>query len=179
MTLTEKQAYDRDRYLRLRAERRAREPVDPITTLDETTVAYLAGLTDGDGCIYCTHTNRRKTTYPNVCWAMTDKGTIEWIADLIRARAVVTNNHTNLRRGRTSWGRSSFKVQWKTQVAGSRARLICERMLPYLRTKRQQAELVLRFPVDARRGPGGRLTEEIQAERTSLARQISALNQGA
>jgi hypothetical protein len=173
---TAKRAYDRDRYLRLRAERDAARPADPITLLDEPTVAYLAGLTDGDGSIYVTHTNRLRTYYPTVSWAMTHRPTIDWVAEAFGGTSVVINNHTNMRTSRTTWGKSKFKVQWKTVLAGQRAALLCRRMLPYLRTKRAQAELVVRFPVDVRRAAGLRLPDDIRALREELGRQISDLN---
>lgn len=88
------------------------------------------------------------------------------------------NNHTNLRRGTTSWGSSNFREQWKTNVSGARAQLLCRRMLPYMRTKAAQARLVVEFPVDARAAPGVRLPEETRLLRTQLAEQISALNRG-
>ncbi|HEX9625030.1 MAG TPA: hypothetical protein VF979_11690 [Streptosporangiaceae bacterium] len=59
--LTPKQRYDRARYLRIRAERDATRAPDPIALLDVPTLAYLAGLTDADGSIYVTHTNRLRT----------------------------------------------------------------------------------------------------------------------
>ncbi|MEU0078617.1 hypothetical protein ABZY58_12025 [Micromonospora tulbaghiae] len=173
-----KRAYDRARYLRRRAERDADRPADPISVIDEPTAAYLAGLTDGDGSIYVTRTNRLRTVYPAVSWAMTHKPTIEWVGSILGLGAVVHNNHTNLRTGETTWGRSSFKVQWRVSVAGTRAVLLCRRMLPYLRTKREQAELVLQFPADERRAPGVRLSEEVRARRIELGDAISKLNRG-
>lgn len=171
-----KRVYDRARYLRLRAERDAGRPPDPITQLDVPTLAYLAGLTDADGSIYVTHTNRLRTYYPAVCWAMTHRPTIDWVQETLGAGDVQMHNHTNLRRGSTSWGASRFRQQWRTQVTGSRARLLCERMLPYMRTKAQQATLVAAFPCDERRAAGRHLTADVRAEREWLAEQLSKLN---
>lgn len=177
-TITNRQAYDRARYLRLKAERQAEKAPDPIALLDEPTVAYLAGLTDADGSVYVTHTNRLRTYYPSVTWAMVHRPTIDWVSEAIGGTKVVLNNHTNLRRGTTSWGSSNFRAQWKTLVSGSRAQLLCRRMLPYMHTKAAQAELVIDFPVDARTAPGVTLPEEIRDRRIALAAQISALNRG-
>lgn len=175
-TTERKRQSDCARYLRLRTERDATRPQDLIDLLCETELAYLAGLTDGDGSIYVTRTNRLRTVYPAVTWAMTDRPTIDWVTSKIGGRVVVMNNHTNLREGKTTWGRSTFKPQWRAQVAGSRARRLCERMLPYLVTKRAQAELVVQFPCDERRAPGIRLSDEIRATRIELGERISALN---
>ena len=173
---TAKQEYDRARYLRLKAEREATKDPDPISQLAETDIAYLAGLTDADGSIYVTHTNRLRTYYPTVLWAMTHRETIDWVQAAVGGGAVQLHNHTNLRRGTTSWGSSNFREQWRTQVAGARAQLLCHRMHPYMRTKAVQASLVVEFPVDARTAPGVHLPEEIRLRRVQLAEQISALN---
>lgn len=173
-----KRAYDRERYLRLRIDRVAARPPDPITLLDVAQLAYLAGLTDADGSIYVTHTNRLRTYYPTVCWAMTHRATVDWVAATLGGTKVVLHNHTNRRRGTTSWGSSRFRDQWRTQVTGTRARLLCERMAPYMRTKVDQAQIVATFPVDERRAPGRRLSEDVRAERERLGQQIAALNAG-
>ena len=171
-----RRAYDRARYLRIKANREALRAPDCITLLEVPVLAYLAGLTDADGSIYVTHTNRLRTYYPTVTWAMTHRATVDWVAEVLGGTKVVINNHTNLRRGTTSWGSSNFRTQWKTSVSGSRAQLLCARMLPYMHTKSAQAELVVAFPVDARTAPGVTLPEEIRQKRVLLAEQISALN---
>lgn len=141
-------------------------------------MAYVAGLTDADGSIYVTHTNRLRTYYPTVSWAMTHRPTVDWLAEALGGTKVMLNNHTNLRRGSTAWGSSKFREQWRTTVSGARAQLLCRRMLPYMRTKRAQAELVLAFPVDARTAPGVTLSDDVRQQRILLAEQISALNRG-
>lgn len=173
-----KRAYDRARYLRIRAEQDAARPADPIAGLGIAHLAYLAGLTDADGSIYVTHTNRLRTYYPTVCWAMTHRPTIDWVADLLGGTNVVLHNHTNRRRGTTSWGSSRFRDQWRTQVTGARARLLCERMAPYMRTKVEQAQIVAAFPVDERRAPGRQLSDGVRTERERLGAQLAALNAG-
>lgn len=173
-----KREYDRARYLRVRADRLANRPPDPIAELVDTELAYLAGLTDADGSIYVTHTNRLRTYYPAVSWAMVDKPTIEWVAVILGGTNVVLNNHTSLRRGTTSWGQSKFREQWRTAVTGSRAALLCNRMQRFMHTKRRQAELVAAFPVDERRAPRVLLSDEVRTQREALAKEISDLNRG-
>lgn len=173
MTKENKQVYDAARYRTLRDANRV---PDVITSLPETAAAYLAGLTDGDGSIFVTHTNRLRTYYPCVCWAMTDHGTISRVSELLRGTTVQHNNHTGMARGETSWGRSVFKWQWRTQVTGARAVLLCQRMLPYMITKAKQAEIVCTWPADERRAPGRRLSEEVRQRRVELGEMISSLN---
>jgi hypothetical protein len=175
-SLSPKQRYDRARYQRLRAEKAAQRKPDLISLLTDPELAYIAGLTDADGSVYVTHTNRLRTYYPAVTWAMIHRPTIDWLCQALGGTKVMLNNHTSLRRGTTSWGSSNFRPQWRTIVAGSRAQLLCQRMHPYMITKREQAELVIAFPVDARRAPGVTLPEEIRQRRIELGEQISALN---
>jgi hypothetical protein len=168
-----KRDYDRRRYLDLRAKRDAERPPDPITLLDIAALGYLAGLTDADGCIYVTHTNRLATYYPSVTWAMTNRPTIAWVAQQLGTSVVLHNGEGRKRKG---WETTHFRDYWRTSVAGARAKLLCERMLPYLHAKAAQAELVTIFPVDERRAPGRKLSEEVRAERQRLGAAISALN---
>lgn len=166
-----KQEYDRGRYLRLRADLVAQRPADPILLLDTATLAYLAGLTDADGSIYVTHTNRLATYYPNVCWAMTHRPTIDWVAGILGS-SVYLHNHTNRRE------HPHLREQWRTGLTGARAQALCLRMIPYMHTKVRQAELVTQFPGDQRRAPGEVLATDVRAERERLGAEISALNQG-
>lgn len=171
--LTPKQAYDRARYRRLKVERDKLKPPDRISLLEEPVVAYLAGLTDADGSIYVTHTNRLATYYPAVVWGMTNRPTVAWVAEQLGASVVLQNKAGRKRRG---WETTQFRDYWKTSVAGSRAQLLCHRMLPYLHAKAEQAKLVTTFPVDARSAPGVHLPEEMRRERERLGAAISALN---
>lgn len=168
-----KQEYDRARYVRLKAVRETRKPKDPIATLTPEEAAYIAGLVDGDGCIYVAAVgpNRRRTVYPIVTVAMTHEGVIRWLSERLCAGTVKTHNHTNLRRS------PHLKRQYRVQLFGKRARSLCETMLPYLRVKREQARLVTTFPVDARIAPGVKIERTaINTERYRLRDAINALN---
>ena len=170
-----KRDYDAARY----RDRRAHTAIpDIITTLSKTTLAYLAGLTDGDGTIFVTHTNRLRTYYPAVVWAMIHRETIDTVASLLDGTTVVLNNHTNLRRCASGWGGSRVRPQYRTSVTGKRAVLLCAQMLPYLITKRAQAELVAQFPADGRRAPGLRLADGVIEQRLELAERLTLLNRG-
>lgn len=176
LTAEEKAAktlYDRERYARLKAEREARRPPDPIATLTPEERAYLAGLIDGEGSIFVAAVGpqRHRSVYPIVTVAMTHHGVIEWMASRLEAGTVKRHNHTNVRR------HPHLKEQVRTQVFGKRAKLLCEVLLPYLRVKTEQARLVTTFPTDARIAPGVKIEHsEINAIRYRLRDQINALN---
>ncbi len=142
--------YDRARYIKLKAKRMAQKPPDPITTLMPEERAYIAGLIDGEGSIYIAAVGpkRDKTVYPIVTVAMTHLGVIEWLTERLKAGTIKLHNQTNLRLY------PYMKPQYRFQVFGKRAQLLCEAMLPYLKVKKEQASLVMEFPTDARIAPG-------------------------
>lgn len=168
-----KRCYDRERYIRLRAERLAKKPPDAIETLTPEELAYIAGLIDGEGSIFVAAVgpNRRRSVYPIVTVAMTHRGVIGWLAERLDAGTVKNHNPTNLRR------HPHWKPQYRTQLFGKRAKMLCVAMLPYLKVKSEQARLVTTFPVDARIAPGHKIERsEINEVRYRLRDEINALN---
>jgi hypothetical protein len=168
-----KAEYDRARYTRLKAARDATRPPDPIDTLSSEECAYLAGLIDGEGSIFVAAVgpHRSRTVYPIVCVAMTHRGVIEWLCSRLAAGTAQLHNSTNLRR------HPDWKPQYRFQVFGKRAQLLCRRILPYLRVKAEQARLVCEFPCDARIAPGVKIERSaINVVRYPLRDQINALN---
>ena len=165
--------YDRDRYARLTAARDAARGPDPIETLSGEECAYLAGLIDGEGSIFVAAVGpqRSRTVYPIVCVAMTHRGVIDWLCVRLSSGTVQLHNSTNLRRHPT------YKPQYRFQVFGKRAQLLCRKMLPYLRVKSEHARLVCEFPCDARIAPGVKIERsEINETRYRLRDRINALN---
>ena len=173
MSSPAKAIYDADRYRRLRDERAKNQPPDPIATLSTEERAYIAGLVDGEGSIYVAAVgpNRHRTTYPIVVVAMTHRPVIAWLAERLAAGTVKLHNHTRVRRD------PNLKPQYRTQLFGKRARLLCEALLPYLKVKTEQARLVTTFPVEARVAPGAKIAlTSINETRYRLRDQINALN---
>lgn len=168
-----KQEYDRHRYIQQKAQRDSAKPPDVITTLSGVELAYIAGLVDADGSIYVAAVGpkRDKTVYPMVVVAMTHKPVIEWLCDRVSQTTVKLHNQTNLRRY------PYMKAQYRFQIFGKRAKLLCERLLPFLRVKNEQARLVTTFPTDARIAPGVKIEKsEINKVRFELRDQINSLN---
>ena len=158
----------------MKAAKEASNPKDPIETLDSETLAYLAGIIDGEGSIYVAAVGpqRTRSVYPIVCVAMTDLDLINWIAGILKAGTV--KNHGTAKRSKEN---PHWKKQYRTQLFGKRAQLICGRLLPFLRVKRRQAELVLTFPCDARIAPGVKIERtSINEIRYALRDEINALN---
>lgn len=141
-------------------------PPDPISFLSETDKAYLAGLIDADGHIIIKTT--RATVYPGVGVNQSKFQALEWMADKLKA---TVSYHTRPRAGKSGY----HKKQMIVRLHGSRAQLLCRAILPYLKIKKQQAEIILRFPCDARNGG---LSGRINMIRFDLQLQIKELNRG-
>jgi hypothetical protein len=166
-----KRGYDRERYLRLRAERDAAKPPDAIDLLTEAEAAYIAGIVDGEGSIFvgAVGPQRKRSVYPIICVAMTHRPVIEWLATKLDA-GTVKNHHS--RRNRPG----HWKPQYRMGLFGARAQRLCRRLLPLLIVKHEQARLVCEFPCDERRAPGRHLSPEVNQVRYELRDRINALN---
>jgi hypothetical protein len=157
----------------MKAARDAAKEPDVISTLTPEERAYIAGLIDGEGSIYVAAVgpHRNKTAYPIVVLAMTHREVISWLCQRLASGAMQLHNQTNLRR------HPHYRPQYRFQLFGKRAKMLCESVLPYLRVKREQARLVTTFPVDARIAPGVKIERSaINAERYRLRDEINAKN---
>lgn len=165
-----KQEYDHARYLRLKQERESKKQPHPITKLTEVERAYIAGLIDGEGAIYCAHV--RNTWYPTISIFMTSEGVLRWLAKKTGAQKV----HT-CRRKDTWRYKSVLKTQYLFRMSGKSAQLLCKAILPYMRIKANHAHVVCAFPIEGRTAPGARIEENvINGKRRQLTRQLEALN---
>jgi len=163
-----KKEYDKKRYQKIKAERLANAPPDPITFLKSTERAYIAGIIDGEGAIYAR--NERETIYPTIAVHMTDKSVIMWLQEHIKAQTVWTLNRKDRPRYKTP-----LKTQYLFRICGKRAKLLCKFLLPYLITKRKHAEVVLKWPIDARQGTRP-IPHSIQKTRKMLGNELTNLN---
>ncbi len=100
----------------------------------EVDVAYVAGLIDGDGCIRFQSRKRgRKRRPPEIVVSNSCKVVVEWLQKRFGGRIYVDN-----RRGRrVSY---SWRLYRKEEV-----RRLLRMVLPFLKVRRRQAELVLYY----------------------------------
>lgn len=144
----------------------------------ETTIAYLAGLIDGEGYIGIKRTTRRDATSPiyheRIQVRMVHEGAIALLASTLGGNYYREKAHANN-------GRPLFCYQ----ASDAKAAAILERVLPYLIVKRESAENVLRLRAsknDPRaRLRGGRtqrrlMDAEVLAERESIYLRAKDLN---
>lgn len=104
----------------------------------ETTIAYLAGLIDGEGYIGVKRTHRRDATSPifheRIQVRMVHEGAIALLAATLGGNYYREKAHANNGRPLYCW-----------QASDALAARILERVLPYLIVKRAAAENVLRL----------------------------------
>lgn len=144
----------------------------------ETTIAYLAGLIDGEGYVGIKRTMRRDATSPiyheRIQVRMVHEGAIALLAATLGGNYYREKSHANN-------GRPLFCYQ----ASDAKAAAILERVLPYLIVKRESAENVLRLRAsknDPRaRLRGGRtqrrlMDAEVLAERESIYLRAKDLN---
>jgi hypothetical protein len=166
------QIYQHARYMRLKAERDRKKAPDPIQTLSAEDKEHIAGLIDKKGSIYVVSEGRRpdRTVYPVVAIVATDKQVIEWAAKRLDAIGPFVQCQSK--------DRKASAVQYGFKIAGKRAKLLCETLLPRLKVKRKQASLVVRFPYDGRAEPGGRVQKTaMNEERFRIQDKVRRLNQ--
>ncbi len=131
--------------------------------LSDTEAAYLAGIIDGEGSIYVNNLVRGQSMI--LCVAMTSETTIKYIAYLF--------NKTYWLRNITTSG----KGMYRTQVCGMAAQNIMEQIIPYMITKKPQAEWAMSFPVRSSRGPAN-YTDDEKVARQVITDMVKRLNSG-
>ena len=135
-------------------------------------LAYTAGYFDGEGCVSIQTVKPTKPGRPirhiaKVCVGSTDYAMILWLQ-------VEFGGHV-FPKSRTH---AKCKAVWGWQANNALAQSFCEMLLPYLRTKKRQAELLIRYMTEKKdfRGRGRMATPEEIAFRVGIAQQISDLN---
>lgn len=119
--------------------------------LTDTQAAYIAGLIDGEGWVgICTMSPNLKngnvsTTFvPRVQVEMTNEKTIEWLHKTVGFGFI-----TRIRE------RKDRKPAWKYVIANRQASKLLQRILPFMITKREQAELLIEIAILRANTPRG------------------------
>lgn len=167
-----KRDYDQARYIRLKKEREKKAPPHPISLLTVEEKAYIAGLIDGEGAIYCAR-KKNVTCHPTIAIQMTNEGVLRWLSQKVGAQKV----HTIYRKDDGKYI-SILKSIYLFRMSGKSAQILCRAILPYLRVKANHARVVCAFPVDARIAPGHKISQtKVNVVRYRLATQLESLNE--
>ena len=140
--------------------------------VNKETLAYIAGLIDSEGCVTLYGTGGQGTAHPMACFApklvieMTSEDLVKWLHSTTGVGSVRRYVPKNLR----------ARIRWRWAVKGREAVSLLRAVIPYLRLKREHAELLFQFAatrtVSCKRG----LTEDTIVTRKVLVERIRHLN---
>lgn len=152
--------------------------------LSETDFAYLAGIIDGEGCIYigshsCNKETGARYFVTSLQVANTDEGLIDWLYEKFGGlKSVYTPAQTP----------KAFRKQpylWK--VTGPGVEFLSKRILPYIVIKKKQLEVMIKMRNTYNLHPSQRkkvnpngvqpLSKELQEIRYSLMNKLRALRE--
>ena len=157
--------------------------------MTKTERAYLAGLIDGEGCVtlFVNNWNHRLkngklagskngSTLSRLHIAVCDKAAIDSVAETVGFGK--TYARSPIGRGAGVW-KQLFTITW----TGKRAVVILKQVLPYLRIKRRQAEILIEWVTLAERerhfkgrNGGPAYPEWVIAKRDAFVEELRALN---
>lgn len=120
-----------------------------------TEAAYIAGILDGEGCIYA---NRKQLA---VTWGMCDKAPLNLIGKLTESNVTAVKRLT-----------TTGRQVWQLHVTDSKAIHLLEQLMPYLLIKKEQAKLALFFPYS---GKGQRLTDDDRGLRHYISTELKKI----
>ena len=137
----------------------------------ETDYAWAAGFIDGEGSIMITHNDgptRKNTNYQlRMAVPNSDRQSVEEIFRIFSVGGIISTKTTK-----------GHKLSHVWQLAGNRSiSAILEKVLPYLRVKRERALLALEF-VKLPKSTGGRtVKKEWMDERKNYYERMRKLNE--
>lgn len=132
---------------------------------DVATLAYIAGLFDGEGCIWIKSQRSPKgwlCHHAGVEIVNTAESVLHWIVQQVGGGSV-----HELRRYNAN-AKRCYTVRWY----GKNAEALMGALLPYLRIKRREAEIFLAFREQGRRVSGRHLSPSVVAFRQECAEEL-------
>lgn len=134
---------------------------------EELLWAWAAGLVDGEGCFCLTLYRNQNTILPLVSIIMTDKPTLLEIQRIFKAGSITVRAP-----------KAGLKQQYHYTLLGAEIFPIVRRLLPYLRTKSKQAELMIEFGEKCFVGHTGgkKISLDMQILREILREEMQKLN---
>ena len=123
---------------------------EPMTTLSSETIAYIAGLFDGEGSIYYTRRPEKKKKHKGKGYrisnslrmsmeiTMTDESVVRWVHEVLGVGTVVKKP----RKGRRKDG-TKYLMQWKWRCTFRDAYYVCRLLWPYAHTKLPKIQQII------------------------------------
>ena len=107
--------------------------------ISKITLAYIAGIFDGEGCVSISK-EKERTTIKGYSYRLRVivGNTNEWLIKFLQSQF---GGNIVLRQPRMPW----YKPIWQWQIGAKLAQVFLEALLPYLQLKKHQAELGIAF----------------------------------
>ena len=121
-----------------------------VTTLSSETIAYIAGLFDGEGSIYFAKRPEKKKKHKGKGYrtsisqrismevTMTDESVIRWMHEVLSVGTVVKKPRKGLRKDGTK-----YLMQWKWRCTFRDAYYVCRLLWPYAHTKLPKIQQII------------------------------------
>lgn len=153
-------------YFALRSMGVTQERKDINQNINEVDLAYIAGLLDGEGSINILSSRSRCNQFwLSVTIANNHLPTLEWVMAVVDGGAI-KNAHGRMRPSDTA-------PVYKWQICSRQAADLLSKLLPFLRIKREQAEVAIEF--QNRLEHNGALSEHEIAVRNALKNKLQGL----
>ena len=108
--------------------------------MKDTELAYMAGILDGEGCISITKIRASNTNLHNLSYGLQVRvGMVDKSIPLLFYYAFGGSFRQR------KYSHKEYKNQWLWGVSGKLAIRSLEMLLPYLRSKKNEAELAIKF----------------------------------
>jgi len=142
-------------------------------------LAYLAGIIDGEGCIhigyYFNKSQNRSTYHTLIQITSTDKPLIEWLSVHFGGKAALYT--------KAQTPKNSRQTPYTWKITGDELTHICRLVLPYMISKKDQIEIMLKMRAtfhdqhEPRKGQQGiqPMSQELIDYRHSLMSDLRAL----
>jgi hypothetical protein len=125
-------------------------------------IPYLAGYFDGEGCVYIQRTTKRLTNCLKISVQSSDLEVLQLFERTFG--------------NRLAKGRGVNRQLWKWEASGKRAQAVLAQLLPYLRGKRDVAELAMQLTYAEHGGPQSKVSDQEACIRAEVAEKIHAIN---
>lgn len=119
----------------------AKPQLSLLDQLNEASLAYIAGLFDGEGSVTITRRKQWNYFFLTITITNTNKDVISKLQELLGGSV-----HHKI------YKNPKYKQGWYWQANTKRAGLILEKLLPYLIIKRGKAEIAIQFQNHIRKG---------------------------
>jgi len=133
-------------------------------------LAYVAGIVDGEGTI-CIHQDRAKSGKVYLQLRVDVTNTNEWLIQWLK---FALGGHVDVSR-RAERGKN-WKPAWRWSVSANQASAFLKLIYPYLRLKKPQAEIAIKFQ-EQKPNRGHRSTESERAVAEAQRIVMSSLNE--